>query len=1086
MPGHARKLITAAIVAATGSALAVGLSVSAAASAPNAAVTAADDFCLGQCADVVPPGENGNATLTDILAHKALGTRPKHADDQIGKYDALATGYQTLTTDTITKFFNDSSFGVPADQVERTDHPRSDVTIVRDKATGVPHVYGTTRSGTEFGAGYAAAQDRLFLMDVLRRVGRGQLTPLAGGAAANQELEQGFFAGAPYTEDELQNQINEAAAAGPRGAQAMQDAQDYINGINQYITESYNGRYFPGEYDLLGIIDPITNAGHIDPFKLTDLAVIASVVGSQFGGGGGGEVQAAIAKLAILEKYGPVQGEAVWKSMRGEDDPEATYTLHDGQSFPYGKTPANPQGQAMPDPGSVTPQQLVFDRTGSAVDSATAAKQASAAQRKTGDTTAATTKKGASKTDTTIAKGMFNDGVLPGNMLKDKHGMSNALLVSGAHTASGHPVAVFGPQTGYFAPQLLMLEELQGPGISARGASFAGISFYVLLGRGQDYSWSATSASQDITDTYAVDLCNPDGSPATKDSNSYVSNGQCTPMQTVERKDAWKSSLGSTVPAGSYTLRSYRTKYGPVVSRATIGGKPVAYAQLRSTFGHELDTVIGFQEFNDPDAIHSAADFQRAASHVTYTFNWFYADSRDIAYFNSGANPVRNPNVDPSMPIKGDAGFDWQGWDPATNKADYTPYEQHPNSTNQDYYTNWNNQQAHDFAAGGYERQAVHRGDLLDTRVKNMIASGTKVTRVNLVQAMEDAGLTDLRAERVLPYLLRVLGDGDADTSGAIASLKAWLQHGGKRAVTAAGSKTYADADAVALMDAWWPLLVKAEFQPGLGDNAYNAMTGVLRIDETPGTQSGHPHQGSAFQSGWYGYVSKDLRTVLGDPVQGPLGAKFCGGGDLAQCKQILLGTLKQAAAQPRTTTYPGDGDCDAGDQWCADTIVHTALGGITQDKIGWQNRPTFQQVVEYPAKRGDSITNLAANRSVTATSAQRFLPSAPASNAVDTNPSSRWASDWSDHQSITVDLGSVQPVARVRLYWESAYGRAYTIDVSADGTAWQTVYRESAGNGGVDNVAFAPANARYVRMTGVQRGTNYGYSLYEFEVFGH
>jgi glyoxylase-like metal-dependent hydrolase (beta-lactamase superfamily II) len=65
--------------------------------------------------------------------------------------------------------------------------------------------------------------------------------------------------------------------------------------------------------------------------------------------------------------------------------------------------------------------------------------------------------------------------------------MSNAVVVSGAMTKTGNPIAVFGPQTGYFSPQLLMLEDLQGPGISARGAAFAGVNLYVQLGRGQDY-----------------------------------------------------------------------------------------------------------------------------------------------------------------------------------------------------------------------------------------------------------------------------------------------------------------------------------------------------------------------------------------------------------------------------------------------------------------------------------------------------------------------------------------------------------------------------------------------------------------------
>ncbi|HEX3588903.1 MAG TPA: hypothetical protein VHV74_04660 [Pseudonocardiaceae bacterium] len=113
-----------------------------------AAVSTVADYCGGQCSDILPPGENGNATLADILANKLFGTRPAHTDDQLAEYGSLADGYQNLTDATIDHYFNDSSFGVPAGQVASTSHPRSDVTIVRDKATGVPHIDGTTRSGT--------------------------------------------------------------------------------------------------------------------------------------------------------------------------------------------------------------------------------------------------------------------------------------------------------------------------------------------------------------------------------------------------------------------------------------------------------------------------------------------------------------------------------------------------------------------------------------------------------------------------------------------------------------------------------------------------------------------------------------------------------------------------------------------------------------------------------------------------------------------------------------------------------------------------------------------------------------------------
>src|SRR5262249_43340927 len=153
----------------------------------------------------------------------------------------------TLTDAKINNFFNDASFGVPSDQVASSEKPagRSDVTIVRDKKSGVPHITGTTRYGTEFGAGYAAAEDRLWLMDVFRHVGRGQLTSFAGGAAANQGLEQEFWRNAPYTEADLQAQIDRAVAgAGDRGEQALDDVNAYLAGVNAYIDASDSGRYF--------------------------------------------------------------------------------------------------------------------------------------------------------------------------------------------------------------------------------------------------------------------------------------------------------------------------------------------------------------------------------------------------------------------------------------------------------------------------------------------------------------------------------------------------------------------------------------------------------------------------------------------------------------------------------------------------------------------------------------------------------------------------------------------------------------------------------------------------------------------------
>ncbi|MEU3935162.1 penicillin acylase family protein [Streptomyces sp. NPDC029044] len=881
------------------------------------AEAAVNDHCGNQCSDILPPGQNGNATLAQILLNQAFGTQPEHAEDQLGPYANLAKGYPGLTNDKINTFFNDASFGVPADQVASSLKPagRSDVTIVRDKKTGVPHITGTTRYGTEFGAGYAAAQDRLWLMDVFRHVGRGQLTSFAGGAPSNQGLEQQFWRHAPYTEADLQAQIDNAVATnGERGKQALADVKAYLDGINAYIDASDKGRTFPGEYVLTGHKDSVTNAGTIEHFKITDLVALASVIGALFGSGGGGEVNNALSLMAAQEKYGVAEGTKVWESFRMRNDPEAVLTQHDG-SFPYATKPADPQGAALPDAGSVKPEPLVYDRTGSA-----ATAGATGASRE------------AAKTATSSAK----------------RGMSNALVVSGKHTASGHPVAVFGPQTGYFAPQLLLLQEIQGPGISARGASFAGLSMYVELGRGQDYAWSATTSGQDIIDSYAVELC--------RDDYHYLYRGTCTPMEKVEQKNAWKPTTADGTAAGSYTMRVWRTKYGPVEYRATVGGKKVAYTTLRSSFLHEADSIIGFQMLNDPDYVKGPDSFQKAVQHINYTFNWFYADSEHTAYYNSGDNPVRAAGVDAEFPAWARPAYEWRGWDPATNTADYTPPSAHPNSIDQDYYVSWNNKQARDYTTAPWGNGSVHRGNLLEDRVKKLVQQGG-VTRAALVKAMADAGLADLRAEDVLPRLLKVVNSSpvtDPAVAAAVSKLQAWSAAGGKRTETAAGSKKYADADAIRILDAWWPLLVKAEFEPGLGSGLYAAMTANLPVDESPSAGHGPTgsHAGSSFQYGWWSYVDKDIRAVLGEQVKGPLARTYCGDGSLAACRDTLVSTLKAAAGKTAAQVYPGDDVCAAGDQWCADSINHRTLGGIKHGKISWQNRPTYQQVVEFTSHR--------------------------------------------------------------------------------------------------------------------------------------
>ncbi|MFI6740642.1 discoidin domain-containing protein [Nonomuraea sp. NPDC050451] len=124
----------------------------------------------------------------------------------------------------------------------------------------------------------------------------------------------------------------------------------------------------------------------------------------------------------------------------------------------------------------------------------------------------------------------------------------------------------------------------------------------------------------------------------------------------------------------------------------------------------------------------------------------------------------------------------------------------------------------------------------------------------------------------------------------------------------------------------------------------------------------------------------------------------------------------------------------------------------------------------------------LSQGKPVTASSAENA--GTPASAAVDGNTATRWSSAFVDPQWLRVDLGGTAAISQVVLSWEAAYGRAFQIQTSADGLTWTTVYATSTGTGGTQTLPVT-GSGRYVRMYGTARGTAYGYSLWEFQVYG-
>ena len=528
----------------------------ASAQAPDPGAYRENDFAGGGLLNIAPPGQNGLTNAADAAEYAATGQRPPHQYDQNNMYANLVYAAPGLERAQLDEYFKDGSFGARPADVERQYGPDcvivtppspasehcGDVTIVRD-GFGVPHVYGADRAALMFGLGYVTGEDRLFLADVLRHAGRAELSSFIGGSPGNRATDHDVWSNAPYRSDaELQLQYDRADDLyGVEGEQIQADVQSYVDGMNQWIAEA---RLDPNKMDVL--YEATNHPEGPQPWEVTDVIATGALVAGIFGKGGGGEVGAATSLQSAQRVLGTRQGRAVWEDFRSADDPEAPRTVHRGE-FPYRTPPeGRPRGLAMPDPGSVREVDVVETST---------AEGASA--RGEGD------------------GGTLRDLLKP---LRGLDGGSNALLVSERESTGGHPTAVVGPQTGYFAPQLLMEQDAhapagpEGPAIDARGVAFVGTNLYVQLGRGVDYAWSATSAGQDIIDTFALELCEPDGSAPSRGSKHYIWNGNCIRMDTLRRSNAWEPNAADMTPPGSETLRTFRTKVGLVTHRATIDG----------------------------------------------------------------------------------------------------------------------------------------------------------------------------------------------------------------------------------------------------------------------------------------------------------------------------------------------------------------------------------------------------------------------------------------------------------------------------------------------------------------------------------
>ena len=899
------------------------------ATAPSPAYRA-DDYADGRAMSILPPGENGLVNTTDLAKFELLQQRPSNSQDQLGKYDNLLYGYQNLTDAGLSSYFNDESFGVRPADITRTERPGPGVTIYRDKLD-VPHVYADNDQTLAFGAGYAQAEDRLFLMDVLRHYGEGTLASFLGGSCEFEQMDHDQLLLAPYTKAAAIAQVDALPQEyGTQGALARSMIYNYVAGVNQYVRGArLDLAKLPADYAAaLPEVLP-------QDWSVADVVAIAGLIGGIFGRGGGNEVANAHLLQYLQKQLGATAGAKAFQQLRTSNDPLAPTTA--STAFPYEI------------PGQVDPSTTALPDAGVPL---------------TGGPTDTLPQCDLTKPDA-VALGIIDSlTALP------KH-MSNALVVNADHSAYGHPIAVFGPQVSYFAPQILSQLDLHSPDYAAEGASFPGTGI-VELGRGEDYAWSATSAGSDVIDQRLEQVCDPAGGPPAAQGAYYLYDGRCLPMQQLHFSETVLPKPGGLGGPGVIDHVVYLTRHGIVQGWTTAHGRPVAVVDQRSTFNHDVDSVVGFIGWGQPARTHDVTSWMANAAKIQYTFNWFYVDDRDTGYFVSGADPIRPADVDPSLPTWGTGGSEWQGFLPAA---------QHVHQVNPPggFFVSWNNKPAPEFAAADdqYGYGQVYRSVMLVNQLKAQLAAhGGKVTRAQVVQAMETAASQDLDGVTVLPALLRYLGNR-AEPSGVSAmlgQLRSWIADGAHRRKAAPGDTQYAHAAAVAIADELTYQLIRALYDGvfaagGVGSAGSNggatapAYT-VLPMQFVNTPNSGGAHVGSSYDGGYEGYLMATLEQLVGqNPVDGwgpELTAHECGGGP-ATCAAAIDGALQKtydslvtANGSSDVAAWTASSDSAAAKQTMPvfDAIHFRALGVVGQPDVDWQNRPTFQQVVSFSRHR--------------------------------------------------------------------------------------------------------------------------------------
>src|SRR6185369_9413644 len=225
---------------------------------------------------------------------------------------------------------------------------------------------------------------------------------------------------------------------------------------------------------------------------------------------------------------------------------------------------------------------------------------------------------------------------------------SNAILVSGALTDTGHPILLGGPQVGYALPSFFFEVGLHAPGIDAVGVlPPAGPS--IVIGRTQNFAYTITSGISDQIDTY-LEVLDP------ADPHRYLFNGAYVPMECRTETFTVQEPPPPTGSGGTATTEQRelcRTTHGPVFFLDAAGG--AAFSHTSALRNRELSSAANWLRMS---LTTSLAEFKDLVDGVDASFNFHFAgNDGTIAYFHAGRRPLRRKGTDPRFPLPGTGGY---------------------------------------------------------------------------------------------------------------------------------------------------------------------------------------------------------------------------------------------------------------------------------------------------------------------------------------------------------------------------------------------------------------------------------------------